>query len=760
MLIRIQSSGFDACPAHLPCICLLMLIIAFPAFGVTISGQVDTSTNGVPRARITLFTTDLRYFEEERTDDSGHFEFQYVAAGSYNLGVAALGFDYQVRTLIVSNQAMDAAFNLLPEIHPGRWWSNGAESPASSTLLPSGELLICRETQAAALSDYVNQMFSGTPSLALTPHGRHVVTLNTDGGAFLLGAAPGTNSDDPLTPVARTYWRNTNAWVAAPNAITPRAFPGLVRLPDERLLIMGGELDSSGSRLTNSCEIYDPRLNVWTQTAPFQIPAALPPAVVLYTGEVLKTWPIPELYNVSMRLWRPAASMLQQRSGASTGDYCDHEIVHLEDGRVMAIGILPAVTNANTRFVEFYDPSNNIWSLGPNPRALRNRPKTIMLMDGRVLAFGGQYSGPEPPPVEVGAAGTVQNCTRIADLYDPRSNTWRSVADLSRFIFNHLSSVSMVLDGSIVTTSLTSTINKNGVFQPPYLFRGVRPRIDELSTTDFVHGSNFAMRVSMTDAITKIALIGARASQRWMDGGPQRYLALPFTQNGSEVTATIPVDPALAVPGWYILTVLVDDIPSVGRMVRVTSAPPPPQELPVVTVNVVNATAAEGGAFAELQFRRTGPTTTALVAPFTIGGSAINPTDYDSISNHVYFPVFESTARVVMGPRDDTLSEGTENATIALRSMAHFVGNTNIATTILDNDPLPPPLTLKVVDRRNGEYAITVRGPASRMLELQGSQDLLIWRRLGNISTSAGTNQIAELIRPSERYLFFRVREN
>ena len=154
------------------------------------------------------------------------------------------------------------------------------------------------------------------------------------------------NPLDPVVKIAKTYWRNTNAWVRNADMNTGRWYPGLVRLPDERLLVLGGELNDPGYGRTNGCEIYDPRSNSWTNTGSFNLPTEIPPALLLYTGEVLKTWRYPELYNITTGTWRPAANMLQPRTGAAGGDHSDHEIVPLPDGRVMAVGVFPLVTNA------------------------------------------------------------------------------------------------------------------------------------------------------------------------------------------------------------------------------------------------------------------------------------------------------------------------------------------------------------------------------------------------------------------------------
>jgi hypothetical protein len=55
-----------------------------------------------------------------------------------------------------------------------------------------------------------------------------------------------------------------------------------------------------------------------------------------------------------------------------------------------------------------------------------------------------------------------------------------------------------------------------------------------------VAGSNFTFKVSYASALTKVVLVSARATSHWVDGGPQRYLALTFSQNGSDVQATVP----------------------------------------------------------------------------------------------------------------------------------------------------------------------------------------------------------------------------
>jgi hypothetical protein len=54
-----------------------------------------------------------------------------------------------------------------------------------------------------------------------------------------------------------------------------------------------------------------------------------------------------------------------------------------------------------------------------------------------------------------------------------------------------------------------------------------------------------------------------------MDGGVPRRLSLPFTQSGETLRVSVPTEEVVAMPGFYLLFVLVDDIPSEGVITQV-----------------------------------------------------------------------------------------------------------------------------------------------------------------------------------------------
>ena len=720
---------------------------------------------------MTLFTPDLLFFREARTDATGACAFNLVADGGYRLGIAALDFDYQEVALTVNGASVSPVITLAPESQPGRWSVIGNTSPelidgtGSGTLLPSGEFFMCHDARDPVCFSALSGV-KWFPGFSGSEQGCHITTLTTDGRLFLAGGSMGGNPLDPVVKVAKAFDRTTAQWSALPPMKIGRWYPGIVRLPDERLMILGGELNDPGYGRTPTCEIYDPVAKTWRLTGPMALPTEIPPTVLMFNGEVFKSWRYPEIFNPTNGQWRPAAPMLQPRKGAAEGGHCDHELIHLQDGRLMALGVSPTALTASTRFTEFYDPAADSWSLGPNPRYLRTQPEAAMLFDGRVMSFGGTYSGPAASKPTTRIAGQVPDCTQVADLFDPARNVWRPLANLKRFIHYH--SVTLVVpDGRVINFggagdgSLFGDDSSIEAFEPPYLFRGVRPRIDTLSTHDLVQGGNVTLRVSFAEKVTSVMMLGTRAATHWVDGGVQRALSLDFTQQGDEITAQIPADPNRALAGWYLLSVRVDDVPSVARMVRVLRAPASAPELsrPTITLTSDDAVAGEAGldtARFILSRDRSG-TNGPLTVQLAFGGTALNGVDCQLVTNFATFPKGMASLTVNVTPTDDALAEGDEHLDVRLlESPAYQFIGTGVRLTITDNETAPPPLTLALPNIQE----LSFTAAASRLLRVESSADLINWLPFTTLPSFTGTTRLTELAPTNAPFLFLRARAN
>ena len=749
----------------------LLALLASALRGAEVSGLLTRASDGapLPNVRVTLFRPDLRFFREVRSGADGRYLIPSVPEGSYQLGAAFPRLEYSESSIMVSVADVTRDLALAVEAQAGRWTIVGDTTPelldgtGSGTLLPTGELMVCHneiEPVAFAPVSATKWFPPGSGSV----QGCHVTTLLTDGRLLFVGGSMNNgNPQDPIPRTVKVFNRFTNSWAQVAQINIGRWYPGIVRLPDERLLVVGGELDGPTGR-TNTCEIYDPVANTWTMTGSFNLPTEIPPTFILYTGEVFKSWRYPELYNLGSGLWRAGPNMVQARNGAAAGGHCDHEAVMLEDGRILAVGIDPVTLSAATRFTEIYDPVANSWSLGPNARHLRTQPEAIMLPDSRVLTFGGQYTGTLPATTPLQSAGLVPNCTKVADLYDPATNTFRAMADMNRFIHYHSIAV-LVPDGRVLATggagggSLFGNDASIEAFEPPYLFRGVRPRISTISTTDLVAGGNFTMDVVNTSAVTKVVLVGARNSTHWVDGGPQRILPLSFTQNDSSLNVTLPSDTVRLLPGYYLLFAMVDDIPSVARMVRVTANVAPAQSRPVVSIALTDASAGESGNTATFAITRTGTTTSPLVVPLDQIGNAVNGTDFVNVPAYIVIPAGQASASFTLTPLDDTLAEGAESVTFALQLNAGFVIDSSLPSATLliaDNDQVPPPLGLLIGLPAPSRYELTLTGIADRRYVIETSEDLFTWFPLTEIVTDSVPKRLSESVATPKR--FFRAR--
>ncbi len=755
-----------------PAFLLGFLLFAQPALhSAEVSGLITRTADGTPvvNVRVTLFRPDLRFFREVRTGADGRYLITAVPEGSYQLGAAALRLAYNESTVSVSGAAVTRDLALALETHAGRWSIVGNTTPelldgtGSGSVLPTGELMVCHNEIEPVAFEAVSATKWFPPGSG-SVQGCHVTTLLSDGRLLFVGGSMNNgNPQDPIPRTVKVFNRFTNAWAQVAQINIGRWYPGIVRLPDERLLIVGGELDGAPAR-TNTCEIYNPATNTWTMTGSFNLPTEVPPTFLLYTGEVFKTWRYPELYNLGSGQWRAGPNMVQTRNGAANGGHCDHEAVMLEDGRIFAVGIDPATLSGATRFTEIYDPIANAWSLGPNARHLRTQPEAIMLPDSRVLTFGGQYTGTLPATTTLQNAGLVPNCTKVADLYDPATNAFRALADMARHIHYHNIAV-LVPDGRVLATggagggSLFGNDASIEAFEPPYLFRGVRPRIASLSSTDLVAGGSFAMEVVNTSTVTKVVLVGARCSTHWIDGGPQRILPLSFTQSGAALNVALPADTARLLPGYYLLFALVDDIPSIGRVVRVTPAAVPAQARPVVSLTLTDASAGEPANAATFTLTRTGTTTAPLIVALDQFGSAMSGADFANAPAFVVIAAGQSSASFTLTVLDDTLAEGLETATFALQLNAGFAlapGSSSATLYLGDNEPAPPALALGISAPAAGFYELTLTGTADRRYLIEESDDLLTWFPFTEVVTDTLPKRLTDYLTAPKQ--FFRAR--
>ncbi|HUR56329.1 MAG TPA: S8 family serine peptidase [Opitutaceae bacterium] len=153
--------------------------------------------------------------------------------------------------------------------------------------------------------------------------------------------------------------------------------------------------------------------------------------------------------------------------------------------------------------------------------------------------------------------------------------------------------------------------------------------------------------------------------------------------------------------------------------------------LPTVSVAATDPNAAEAGPdSATFTVTRTGATTAALSVSFTLGGTATNGTDYQTLATSVVIPAGAASATVVVRPIDDTAVEDSETVVLTLAANAAYAisGPSSATATIADNDKaasLPTvsisasiPLTIEM-GLWNGQFTISRTGNTAQALTVR-----------------------------------------
>jgi hypothetical protein len=212
-------------------------------------------------------------------------------------------------------------------------------------------------------------------------------------------------------------------------------------LPDGRVLVCGrGPADLT-------CETYDPRTNTWSFAASMLGPPGYP-VIVLKSGDVLvmgsqdasgrEPAARGQLYSPSFDRWAeaPAAAV---RYGSS--------ITLLADGRLLVTGgrATPR-TESGIATAAIYDAGADRWSSAGSMNVARAFHTAVLLPDSRVLVTGGDDA-------------------LTAEVYDPRSHTWKFTA--SRHVDRHYPPMLVLLPSGKVLAA--SSLPSHGIDPNPGL---------------------------------------------------------------------------------------------------------------------------------------------------------------------------------------------------------------------------------------------------------------------------------------------------
>jgi hypothetical protein len=457
-------------------------------------------------------------------------------------------------------------------------------------LLPNGKVLAWdsvgdRATETFPVHDFTRATVwdpaTGAHTAATVDTGYNVFCAGfahlIDGSLFLAGG----NRDAQLNGIVQTHLFNpaNNDWSLGPNMAAGRWYPSVTPLTNGEMLITEGGPDTpevrktDGSLRTLSTASLNLPLYPWLDVAP--------------DGRVFYSGP-----DQTLRKLDPAGSGSWQSLGQRdtiNRDYGSHAVYDV--GKTLVAGGGPSSSDA--RVIDTNGASPQVTATSPMAFGRRQHNLTL-LADGSVLATGGNSTGAGL----VDMNGGVYN----AERWDPATGQWTTLA--AQAVTRQYHSTALLLpDGRVLSSGggICGTCDQVGylaknaeIFTPPYLFKkdgsgelAARPEITDAPAT-VSHGTSFQITTPNAASIQKVGLIrlGSQTHSVEME---QRYLPLGFTAGNGTLTASVPANMHTAVPGVYMLFI-VDSagVPSVARMVNVSSAapppPPPPNQPPTVSL--------------------------------------------------------------------------------------------------------------------------------------------------------------------------------
>ncbi|MFF3343976.1 galactose oxidase-like domain-containing protein [Streptomyces sp. NPDC002779] len=359
-----------------------------------------------------------------------------------------------------------------------------------------------------------------------------------------------------------------------------RWYPTLVGLDDGRVLAVSG-LDDVGVVDPGDNEIYDPETKKWSPGPKRYFPTY--PALFLTKGGKL-FYPAanagygPAEMGRDPGLWDLKTNTFEKVPGLRDADATETAASLLlppaQDQKVMILGgggVGESKKSTPRTAVIDLKKDNPVFQDGPDlPQGTRYLNSVIMPDDTVFTANGSEdYRG-----------RSASNILK-AQFYLPKENVFREAA-APKVGRNYHSEALLLPDGRVATfgsdplfddqqnTKLGHFEQRMEVFTPPALHRNGadRPVLKEgPKLLDAEHRATY--RTEHPERIVKARLMRPSAVTHTTDV-EQRSIELGLTKDARSVTVTVPKDPALVPPGWYMLFVTdAEGTPSVAHWIKV-----------------------------------------------------------------------------------------------------------------------------------------------------------------------------------------------
>ncbi|MGZ3456113.1 MAG: Kelch repeat-containing protein, partial [Polyangiales bacterium] len=294
--------------------------------------------------------------------------------------------------LVVGGSAGGTAITQTEQFDPkSNAWTNQENQPMAKSGMASVRLgatiLVVAGgdgTKAGAFNNGSKAWTLGFPSLANARTSTPALVAFSANQALVFGS---------FTPTAESITIGGASWVAAGNFTAARIGVFGAKLPDGRVIAMGGSISPgafSSAVSSNTTEIWSPTTKTWTAGPTLvhkrtgSLVVTLPTGALLVIGGYDDTTS-PSVSLSSCELWDPTTKTFKATGATAVARYTSTATL-LPTGKVLVAG--GSTPEAGTS-AELYDPATGKWTTAGTLTARRGGHVAGLLPDGRVILAGG-----------------------------------------------------------------------------------------------------------------------------------------------------------------------------------------------------------------------------------------------------------------------------------------------------------------------------------------------------------------------------------
>lgn len=476
--------------------------------------------------------------------------------------------------------------------------------PIHMHVLPTGKVLAWHRPKLAPASipqsilwDPVTGNFNNVPPVAtdifcaghaFAPSGRLLVA----GGHIGSPVPDDPNAPTPAedgSPDTNVYDTFNNRWFSFPNSMNDaRWYPTVTYRFNGEATVVGGSIERSTSEpVTILNEIPQWWDGTWHDLPNAQLGLSVDPYAWMYpapSGRVYQAGP-----EKRTRVLNPTGVgqwiTVSDRNG---GNRFYGSSVMYGDGKILVVGGSNTPTGTPTNTAEVVELlTSNAWRYVDSMQHPRRHHNATLLPDGKVFVAGGT------------SKGTFNDDTGAvleAEMWDPISENWSTMDSMSIKRLYHstallLPDARVLMAGGGLPAGETENLNSPvgpacinspykqesdcqghydaQIYDPPYLFKGSRPTINN-APTNVSYNQMFSVVTNEADDITQVNLVRLPSVTHDFNEN-QGFKRLSFTTTENSLIVTAPSDPKLAPPGYYMMFILNSNcVPSVAKIVQLS----------------------------------------------------------------------------------------------------------------------------------------------------------------------------------------------